>query len=154
MPQYLPTIYFPTQLPNNVFLKPLQVNYRPIQPKPNTVSGNKDTFYSTTNKFQTLISNPHPKATHSNNDKTNYLSKYRLIERTLCSTALANSTFASTILKLNQLQLADHYSSDHVPIYNTLQESLSAAIKSLMQIQKQLNGWSDESELKQFNRKS
>lgn len=123
----LPKIYIPatqTSAVTTASQKNPQFLFRPLQPKlPPTA----------------ILSNPR-------NDRPSFAAKERHIEKSVCATALANSTFASTIFNLTQMEVSlrsVRYPNESVPLYNALQESLTTAIVSLMQIQKELNMFSN-----------
>lgn len=57
------------------------------------------------------------------------------IDKVIRETALVNSTFASAILQLTQMSSNAESLTEHITIYNSLQECLSTSIISLEQIQ-------------------
>lgn len=64
----------------------------------------------------------------------------KLIDKAIRETALVNSTFASAILQLSQMNTSAESLNEHITIYNSLQECLSTSIASLEQIRGQLTG--------------
>lgn len=66
--------------------------------------------------------------------------KMKQIDRAIRETALANSTFASAILQLSQMNTSAESLNEYITIYNSLQECLSTSISSLGVIKDQLNG--------------
>lgn len=61
------------------------------------------------------------------------------IDKAIRETALVNSTFASAILQLTQMNASADCLNDHITIYNSLQECLNTSIGSLDQIKGQLS---------------
>lgn len=61
------------------------------------------------------------------------------IDKAIRETALVNSTFASAILQLTQMNTSAECLNDHITIYNSLQECLNTSIGSLEQIKGQLS---------------
>lgn len=61
--------------------------------------------------------------------------KIKEIDKVIRETALVNSTFASAILQLSQMRNSAESLTEHITIYNSLQECLTTSIISLEQIQ-------------------